>query len=157
MEHSTKRAGIYVASDHGGVELKEYLKSCLTEDGYHFYDLGVNSKESVDYPDYAQKLAIEMRGSIIEEDLFSFGILICGSGLGISMVANRFPWIRCAVCHDVTTARLSREHNNANVIALGERLIGQQTALDTVMTFLNTSFAGGRHIKRVDKLSHIDY
>jgi ribose 5-phosphate isomerase B len=105
----------------------------------------------VDYPDFGEKLAKAMKPF---PD--SRGVLVCGSGIGISIAANRFPWIRAALCHDVTTAVLSRQHNDANVIAFGERLIGETTASDALMAFLETKFEGGRHQGRVQKLSDLN-
>jgi ribose 5-phosphate isomerase B len=102
----------------------------------------------VDYPDMADKLAIELK-----EGRAQLGVMTCGSGIGIAIAANRYPWIRAAMCYDVTTARLAREHNDANVLALGSRLIGWEVARDCLLTFLNTPFAGGRHARRVAKLS----
>jgi len=139
---------VYMASDHAGVNLRNVLAAMLTDEGHIVHDLGPAADERVDYPDFGQKLALAMKPF---RDVR--GVLVCGSGIGISMAANRFPWIRCALSHDVTTARLSREHNDANVIAFGERLIGEATAIDALKAFLSTEFEGGRHANRVDKLS----
>ena len=138
---------ILISSDHGGVNLKSTLVSHLKTDGFNVRDLGPNKESaSVDYPDYAAKLANEMRQ-------YNFkGILICGSGIGMSIAINRYEWVRGALVHDETTARLCREHNDANVIILGERTIGELTAISCVNIFLNTSFLGGRHQKRINKL-----
>ena len=138
---------IYLASDHAGVVLKDQICEQLAKTGYEVRDLGTNGSESVDYPDYAASLAEAMR-----QDTDAKGILVCGSGIGISIAANRFSHIRAAVVTDVTTARLCRQHNDANVLALGERLTGIATALDCVDAFLTTDFGGGRHQRRVDKL-----
>ena len=139
---------IYLASDHAGTLLKDQICEQLAKIGYEIKDLGANGSESVDYPDFAANLAEAML-----QDEGAKGILVCGSGIGISIAANRFSHIRAALVTDVTAARLSRQHNDANVLALGERLTGIATALDCVDTFLTTAFEGGRHQRRVDKLS----
>jgi ribose 5-phosphate isomerase B len=141
---------IYMASDHAGISLRKDLSEMLTSDGHIVHDLGPDDAERVDYPDYGQKLALAMKPL---SDVR--GVLVCGSGIGISMAANRFPWIRCAACHDVTTATLSRQHNDANVIAFGERLIGVTTAKDALRAFLIAEFEGGRHAGRVEKLKQL--
>ena len=138
---------IYLASDHAGAILKGHIRDHLATSGYEVTDLGVNATASVDYPDYAACLAEAML-----KDKEAKGVLVCGSGIGISIAANRFSHIRAALVTDVTTARLSRQHNDANVVALGERLTGSATALDCVDAFLTTEFEGGRHQRRVDKL-----
>ena len=142
---------IYMASDHAGFNLRQTLADLLTEAGHIVHDLGPETDARVDYPDFGEKLAKAMKPF---PD--SRGVLVCGSGIGISIAANRFPWIRAALCHDVTTAVLSRQHNNANVIAFGERLIGETTASDALMAFLETKFEGGRHQGRVQKLSDLN-
>ena len=139
---------IYLASDHAGTVLKDQICDHLAKSGYEVKDLGANGSESVDYPDYAASLADAML-----QDTSAQGILVCGSGIGISIAANRFAHIRAALVTDVTAARLCRQHNDANVLALGERLTGSATALDCVDAFLTTDFEGGRHQRRVDKLS----
>jgi len=139
---------VYLASDHAGFDLKAALVAFLTEKGFDVTDVGPHDKTSVDYPDYGAALAAAMKA-----DDTASGIAICGSGIGISIAVNRYPWIRAALVSDMTAARLCREHNNANVLALGERLVGIQTALDCVDTFLSTPFEGGRHERRVTKLS----
>jgi ribose 5-phosphate isomerase B len=136
-----------IACDHAGLELKEALKAHLNG-RVDVLDLGTNSKDSVDYPDFGAAV-----GKAITEGKVQMGIVICGSGIGISIAANRFPAVRAALCMDFTMARLSRQHNNANVLALGARLIGTETAFDCVDAFLNTKFEGGRHEGRVNKLS----
>ena len=138
---------IYLASDHGGTVLKAHITDHLDPKEYEVKDLGVYGTESADYPDYAASLA-----QVMLEDATARGILICGSGIGISIAANRFSHIRAALVTDVTSARLSRQHNDANVLALGERLTGVATAMECVDTFLSTDFEGGRHQRRVDKL-----
>ena len=141
---------IYLASDHAGCALKESILAHLKAAGHIAKDLGSNSDESVDYPDFGVKLAVALR-----DDAFAFGIAICGSGVGISIAVNRFCWIRAAVVSSPKVASLSRQHNDANVLAFGERLIDHNLALDCVDTFLFTKFEGGRHQRRVDKLSAI--
>ena len=142
---------IYMASDHAGFNLRQTLADLLTEAGHIVHDLGPETDARVDYPDFGEKLAKAMKPF---PD--SRGVLVCGSGIGISIAANRFPWIRAALCHDVTTAVLSRQHNDANVISFGERLIGETTASDALMAFLETKFEGGRHQGRVQKLSDLN-
>lgn len=140
---------LLIACDHGGYELKEVIKNHFS-DAFEFIDLGTNSSDSVDYPEYGNALALAILEGKAER-----GILICGSGIGISIAANRHVHIRAALCTDVTMARLTRLHNNANVLALGARVTGQQVALDIVDTFLNTEYEGGRHDKRVAMLSEL--
>lgn len=137
---------IAIASDHAGFELKAALKQSLSGDR-EVIDLGTHGPESVDYPDFAAAMA-----SAIKSGEASCGILICGTGIGISIGANRHAGVRAALCHDVTTARLSRQHNDANVLVLGARVIGLDVARDCVSTFLATPFEGGRHSRRVEKL-----
>lgn len=139
---------IALGADHGGYELKGQIKRLLLELGHSVEDLGCNSSESVDYPD----LATAVSGKIIDNGC-EVGILICGTGIGMSMAVNRDPRIRAALCHDEFTARLSREHNNANVLCLGARVIGPGLAESIVKIWLSTSFSGGRHQRRIDKFS----
>ncbi|MGC6536335.1 MAG: ribose 5-phosphate isomerase B [Candidatus Puniceispirillaceae bacterium] len=141
---------LYLASDHGGLTFKSAIKAHLEAAGILVEDLGPDGTESVDYPDYGARCAMALK-----DDETAGGIIICGSGIGISIAANRHSWVRAALAHDITTARLSREHNNANILALGERVIGLATALDCVDIFLNTDFEGGRHQRRVDKLTNL--
>ncbi len=137
---------IAIASDHGGYELKEAIKEKFPD--LEWDDLGCHSTDSVDYPDYAQKMVDAIEAGKIES-----GILVCGTGIGISIAANRSPNVRAALCTDATMARLTRQHNDANVLALGARITGAESAFDIVETFLNTEFEGGRHVRRVEKLS----
>ena len=139
---------IAVASDHAGFDLKEILKRDLQEAGLEVLDLGTNSTQSVDYPDFGMAMADAVASGKAER-----GVLVCGTGIGISMAANRNPKVRAAVVHDVTSARLSRLHNDANVVAFGQRLIGTETAREALKVFLGTEFEGGRHANRVAKLS----
>jgi len=139
---------IAIASDHAGVDLKSILKEDLAALGFEVLDLGTQDEQSVDYPDMADALANAIDGQRV-----SRGVAICGSGIGISMAANRHRNVRAARCHDALSAKLAREHNDANVLAMGARLIGTETARDCLRTFLNTPFEGGRHQRRVDKMS----
>jgi ribose 5-phosphate isomerase B len=139
---------IAMASDHAGFDLKEHLKHELQAAGHAILDLGATSTASVDYPDFGAALARAIR-----DGQAGRGVLVCGTGIGISIAANREPAVRAAVVHDTTSARLARQHNDANVIALGARLIGPGVAEDCVRIFLETPFEGGRHAARVAKLS----
>jgi ribose 5-phosphate isomerase B len=139
---------VAIACDHAGVGLKRVLAAALREAGYAVLDLGTDGPESVDYPDFADALA-----AAIAAGRANRGVLVCGTGIGIAIAANRHPHVRCAVVHDVTSARLTRQHNDANVIALGARLVGEAVALDCVRAFMDTQFEGGRHARRVAKLS----
>jgi ribose 5-phosphate isomerase B len=141
-------ATIAVASDHAGFDLKEILKRDLEQAGHDVLDLGTNSTTSVDYPDFGHAMADAIASGRAER-----GVLVCGSGIGISIAANRNPKVRAALAHDVVSARLSREHNDANVVAFGQRLIDVETAREALKVFLTTAFEGGRHACRVAKLS----
>ena len=138
---------IYIASDHAGFTLKEYVKKKLSKK-IKFDDQGPHSDEiSVNYPDFAHKLCKK-----VSKNSLNIGILICGSGMGMTMAANRHKKIRAALCYSVKNTKLSRLHNNANVITLGARLINKNTAMKCINTFLMTKFEGGRHLKRVKKI-----
>lgn len=141
-------ATIAVASDHAGFDLKEILKHDLEEAGYAVLDLGTNSTASVDYPDFGRAM-----GEAISTGKAERGVLVCGSGIGISIAANRNPKVRAVLAHDATSARLAREHNDANVVAFGQRLTGIEVAREALKVFLRTAFEGGRHAGRVAKLS----
>lgn len=140
---------IAIASDHAAFAMKSELAEWLREQGNEVLDLGTNGPESVDYPDYGYRV-----GAAIAEGNAEFGVALCGSGIGISIAVNRIPGARCALVSEPFSARLARNHNDANVIALGARLTGIEMAKACVMTFLNSGFDGGRHQGRVDKLSH---
>ena len=140
---------IAIAADHGGYELKEVLKQHFA--AYNFTDLGTNSNESVDYPDYGAAL-----GRRVAAGEFDRGILICGSGIGISIAANKVKGIRAALCHNAYTAEMSRRHNDANVIAMGGRVVDAKTAVEMTDIFLKTEFEGGRHAARVAKISALE-
>ncbi len=137
---------IIIASDHAGFLMKEKVKIFLNKSKIKSLDLGTFSEERVDYPDYAKKLALSVKKKSF------FGILICGSGIGVSIAANRFKKIRAAVCYNQLSASLARKHNNANVLCLGARLISLKNVQKIVYTFISTKFEGGRHINRVNKL-----
>ncbi len=139
---------IPMACDHAGYELKEYLKKYLEEKGFEVKDFGTNSTDSVDYPDMIHPLAKE-----INEGIYEVGVIMCGSANGVSMVANKYPNVRCALCWEEEIAKLAKQHNNANIISLPARFISQEKASLIVDSFLNTEFEGGRHQKRVDKIS----
>jgi ribose 5-phosphate isomerase B len=136
---------VAIACDHGGFALKQALKVALPD--VKWLDLGTDSADAVDYPDVAGKLADAIKAGRARR-----GILICGTGIGISIAANRHAHIRCALAHDVTSARLCRQHNDANVLAIGGRTTGEAVAKECVEAFLSTKFEGGRHQRRVDKL-----
>ena len=138
---------ICIASDHAGFNLKENIKDYLINKNVSIIDLGPNENKSVDYPDYAKKI-----GNRIKSKKSDIGILVCGSGTGMAISANKFKNIRAAVCYDIKSTRLSRQHNNANIIALGARLTKKSLSLKLVELFLKTKFEGGRHLKRVKKI-----
>ncbi len=138
---------IALASDHAGYALKAELKEELERQGHEVLDLGTHGPESVDYPDFGHAM-----GQALEAGRAQRGVLVCGSGIGISIAANRHPGVRAALCHDETSARLARAHNDANVLALGARLIGPEVAKNCLEVFLKTDFEGGRHAARVAKL-----
>jgi len=140
---------IAIASDHAGFAMKDVLKAELAALGFAVLDLGTDSAErSVDYPDFGRAMAEALKAGRAAR-----GVLTCGTGIGISIAANRHPWIRCALVHDETSARLSRQHNDANVVAIGGRLIGPETAKAALRAFLSTPFDGGRHVGRIAKLA----
>lgn len=138
---------IAIAGDHAGVAMKNVLKKELEDLGFDVLDLGTNGPESVDYPDFADALASAMHDGKAKR-----GVLVCGTGIGVSIAANRHRDVRAALCHDAVTARLSRQHNDANVLVLGARTTGEEVAKDCVKVFMNTEFEGGRHARRVAKL-----
>ncbi len=138
---------VAVASDHAGFPHKRVVAECLAEAGLEVLDLGTYDEASVDYPDSGRALAEAIRSGRANR-----GVAVCGTGIGISIAINRYPEVRAALCHNETTARLAREHNDANVLALGARIVGTEVAKDCLRAFLQTPFAGGRHGPRVDKL-----
>ena len=139
---------IAIASDRAGIETKDALKDDIAAAGLRVIDLGTHGPDSVDYPDLADALTEEIRAGRVER-----GILVCGTGIGMSIAANRKPFIRAALCHSATEARLAREHNNANVLVVGARTMGIETVRDCLKAFLETAFEVGRHQRRIDKMS----
>jgi ribose 5-phosphate isomerase B len=140
---------IYLGSDHGGFELKEKIKKHLEDKGYCIDDLGCYNEESVDYPQYGRNVA----KAVVENN--SRGIIICGTGIGISMAANKVKGARAGLCHCVEYAKLTRQHNDANILAMGGRFIDHELAKEVTDAFLNTEFEGGRHQRRVDDIDNI--
>ncbi|MGE4282116.1 MAG: ribose 5-phosphate isomerase B [Clostridia bacterium] len=142
---------IAIGSDHGGFELKEEIKKYLQQQGYQLKDFGVDRPDSVDYPDIAHPVCMAVLNGECEK-----GILICGTGIGISIAANKIKGIRAALCGDCFSAKMAKEHNNANVIALGGRVTGPSLAAEIVQSWLNAEFQGGRHQARVDKIHSLE-
>ncbi len=142
---------IALACDHGGLNLKNAIKKYLTENGYEYEDFGTDTLDSCDYPDYALPAAEAVASGKCDK-----GILVCSTGIGVSMVANKVPGVRCAHCHDAYCAKFTRLHNDANVLAMGEKVVGVGYALQIVETFLTTEFEGGRHQRRVDKITAVE-
>jgi ribose 5-phosphate isomerase B len=142
---------IGVACDHGGFELKEELKPFLKSLGAEPMDMGTFSEESVDYPDFGVLLAEKVSRGELEK-----GILICGTGIGMSMVANKFPRVRAALANDLYSSRCSREHNDANILIIGGRIVGKELAKEIVKVWLETPFAGGRHKRRLEKVEALE-
>ena len=138
---------IYISSDHAGFKLKEAIKDYLSKKNIKFQDLGPNNNDRVDYPDFAHKVALK-----VKTNKKNVGILVCGSGMGMSIAANRHKNIRAAQCFNLKSTKLSRLHNDANVITLGSRLLSKKNALNCISVFLNTKFEGGRHAKRIRKI-----
>ena len=142
---------IALGFDHAGINLKSALISFLEENGYEYHDFGTYTTDSCNYAEFGQKVA-----EAVAFEGFDKGILICGTGIGISIAANKVPGIRCAHCHDVFSAKATRLHNDANVIAFGERVIGKGLMIDIVNAFLTTEFEGGRHQARIDTITAIE-
>lgn len=143
---------IAIGCDHSAVALKKVIMERLQNEGFSVCDYGCDSSAAVDYPDYARKVAFAVRSGECEK-----GILICGTGIGMSMAANKIKGIRCALCGDTFSARATREHNDANVLALGQRVVGEGLALDIVDVFLHTAFSGdARHVRRIEKIRAIE-
>ena len=136
---------VALGADHGGLELKEKIKSHLLNKNIEIIDKGIYELESVDYPHYGRAVG----NSVVNKEA-DYGIVVCGTGIGISIAANKVKGVRCALCHNTTTARLTREHNEANVLALGGRILGDVLALEIVDVFLSTDFEGGRHLNRIN-------
>ncbi|MGD6816529.1 ribose 5-phosphate isomerase B [Metabacillus sp. 84] len=142
---------VAIASDHGGMKIREEIKSLMDEMGISYEDLGCECNQSVDYPDYAVPVAEKVASGEADR-----GILICGTGIGMSIAANKVKGIRCALVHDVYSARLTREHNDSNVLAMGERVIGPGLARDIAKTWLQSNFEGGRHANRIGKIGQYE-
>jgi len=151
MSDSPAKPRIVIGSDHAGFPVKEIIREYLVAAGYAVDDQGTSSEKSVDYPDYGKAV-----GEHVASKQADLGIAVCGSGIGISIAANKVPGIRAALAHDVVTARLAREHNDANVLALGGRIVTPEAAVEMVQTFLSTAYLGGRHQRRVDKITQIE-
>lgn len=142
---------VALGSDHAGYDLKEAIKEYLQNQGIQYHDFGTFSQETVDYPDFALPVAQAVAGGD-----FDCGILVCGTGLGVCIVANKVPGVRAVCCHDTFSARSAREHNNANILTMGQRVVGPGLALEIVKVFLGSTFAGGRHARRVEKIKTIE-
>ena len=142
---------IYIGADHGGFALKSYIVNFLKQSEYDVYDTGCYSEERCDYPDCAKIVCDK-----VINDKESLGILVCGTGIGISIAANKFKNIRCALCNDIFSGEMAKRHNNANVIAMGGRIINHTLAIKIIETFLNSNFDGGRHQTRLDKIKKIE-
>jgi len=151
MPELSPKPRVALGADHAGFPIKETIRQFLQNAGYLVDDLGTWSEESVDYPDYGKAV-----GECVAAHKDVFGIAVCGAGIGISIAANKVYGIRAAVAHDVRTARLAREHNDANVLALGGRVVSGSQAIEMVQTFLNTAFVDGRHARRVEKITIIE-
>jgi len=150
IQMSKNNTPIVIGSDHAGFALKEKVKRFVSDKGIPLEDVGTFSEDSVDYPDFGVKV-----GSMVSDGKFNRGILICGSGLGMSMVANRFPNVRAALCNDLFSAIMSRRHNDSNILVLGGRIIGETLAQEIVNAWLETPFDGGRHQLRIEKFNRI--
>ena len=140
-----------IGSDHGGFRLKETIKTYLLAHDYEVTDFGTESEDSCDYPDFALPVA-----EAVAKGEYDRGILICGTGIGIGIVANKVKGVRAALCHDTFSAEACRNHNDANILTMGERIVGEGLALKIVETFLNSDFEGGRHQRRVDKIKALE-
>ena len=145
---ASAQPSIAIGGDHAGLPLKRALQQALAEGGHELLDFGTNDAASVDYPDFAHLVC-----AAVQDGRARFGVLVCGSGIGMAIAANRHAGIRAAVLHDATEARLTRAHNDANLAAFGARLVGPEVALDALRAFLSTEYEGGRHDRRIAKLS----
>jgi len=151
MTATPAKPRIALGADHAGLHAKEIIKNYLREQGYELEDVGTNSEDSVDYPDFARAVAEKVAGGEAQ-----VGVLVCGTGIGMAITANKVPGVRAAVAHDAMTARLAREHNDANVLTLGGRVVSDEQAVEIVREFLGAQFAGGRHVRRVEKIAALD-
>jgi ribose 5-phosphate isomerase B len=151
LSDSSSKPRMVLGSDHAGFRAKETIKKYLEGAGYTVEDVGTHSEESVDYPDFAKAV-----GERVAAANGALGVLVCGTGIGVSIAANKVEGIRAALAHDSLTARRAREHNDANVIALGGKVVGEDEAIAIVQEFLSAEFAGGRHQRRLDKITEMD-
>jgi ribose 5-phosphate isomerase B len=151
LNSPAEKPRIALGADHAGFQAKESVKKYLESAGYAVSDTGTWSEESVDYPDFAMKVARR-----VQKGQDELGILVCGTGIGMAITANKIAGIRAAVAHDALTARMSREHNDANVLALGARVLSEHQIIEVIMSFVDAQFAAGRHQRRVDKISQLD-
>jgi len=151
MSDSLTKPRVVIGSDHAGFSVKEIIRKHLESTGYAVCDLGTSSEESVDYPDYGKAV-----GEHVVSKHADLGIAVCGTGIGISIAANKVPGVRAALAHDVNAACLAREHNDANVLALGGRIVTGEAAIEMVQVFLTTAYLGGRHQRRLDKIAQIE-
>lgn len=142
---------IAIGSDHGGLDLKEAVISVLKELNLEFEDMGTHDRSSCDYPDYAEKVAAAVASGAFEQ-----GILICGTGIGMSIAANKVPGIRAALCNEIFSAKMARNHNDANILCIGARVVGPGVAQEIVKAYFTSGFEGGRHARRVEKLNALD-
>jgi|SRR3989304_822387 len=142
---------IAIASDHAGLEMKEDLKEFLQSIGVEVVDMGVNDNKSVDYPDYGIPLADRVSKGEVPR-----GVLVCGTGIGMSILANKFTGVRAALVNDVFSARMAKEHNNANILVIGGRIVGKGLAREMLKTWIEATFEGGRHQKRLDKIAEVE-
>ena len=142
---------IAIGSDHAGLAMKDSIRDHLVKQGHDVIDAGTNTEESVDYPDYAQAVAVKVGNSDVDR-----GVLVCGSGIGMAMAANKVAGVRAAACYTVELARLSRQHNDSNVLSLGERLVDDALSVEIVDAWLETEFEAGRHERRVSKITKLD-
>lgn len=142
---------IWIGGDHAGFELKKQIKSLLQRSQHRVTDMGTSSTESVDYPDYAAAVAQAVSSGKADR-----GILVCGTGIGMSIAANKFANVRASLCHDIETARLSRQHNDANVLAIGSRVLDPELALTIVQEWMGMTFEGGRHSRRLQKITALE-
>lgn len=155
IKNPTKHKILYLGNDHGGIALRVAVYQSAQSMGYTIIDLGVTSEESVDYPDYAKKVVDALIQDQTKENQESYGVLLCGTGIGMSIAANRFPQIRAALCHTKLEAQVAKEHNNANILCMGARVLSPQIAGELVITFLSSSFEGGRHQRRLEKINNM--
>jgi ribose 5-phosphate isomerase B len=142
---------VAIASDHAGIRIREEIKKLMDELGIEYIDLGCDCETSVDYPDYAIPVAEKVANGEVDR-----GILICGTGIGMTIAANKVKGVRCALCHDVYSAKVTRQHNDSNVLAMGERVIGPGLAREIAEVWLTTNFEGGRHARRVEKITQYE-